>query len=249
MMNIRFLAACCSALLFLGGSTARAAVTVTGGNTFAIVYDSATGSGDQELISGASDAAANASLDGFLGLAERVTSGAAITHNFEQLRQGAYQSSNSSDYSEGYVYTVFEVDVDTPYSLSGSFTNSAAHTFMYTYLVDLSAAQEVFANQLRNTSDSPYSAIVGNQDGNFYSYLAGNASGVFLAGHEYGFYTSAYTQAYPDADVGATASGSFTLQFGDPDVEIVPEPASIAVWSCLGLGAIGMTWVRRRKAA
>lgn len=242
MMNSRVLASCCCfALLLLGASTASAAVTITDGSLYASVYDSATGSADDGGNIGAGSNSATASLDGFLSMTERITSGDAITHNFDQFREGG-----ASDYSAGSAYTYFVVDVDTAYSISGSFTNSAGDTYMRTLLQDLSVGPPAFDNLLYNRSETPYSAIVGNEDGNLTNSLNGSASGVLLAGHQYMFYTYGHTQAWPEADDGATASGSFTLQFGEPDVEIVPEPASIAVWSCLGLGAVGIAISRRR---
>jgi hypothetical protein len=245
MTNPRTLASCCCfALLLLGGSTASAAVTITGGQAYASVHRKANDLFDYDSIYGTADATATASLVGFLSTAERITSGATITYDLEQFREGG-----NTDIAYGYIYTDFVVDVDTAYAISGRFTNSAGTTYMQTVLQKLSGGQIAFYHAMANVSDGLFSAEVGGTDANQGYYREGSANGVLLAGHQYRLYTTAYTQAYPNADDSATASGSFTLQFGDPDVEIVPEPASIAVWSCLSLGAVGTTWVRKRRVS
>jgi hypothetical protein len=239
MTNLRTLTSCCCfAVLCLGGSMASAAVTITNGSIYALVHENATENSDavyngEYYIDGGTGSASALGVPGFLSQCDRIVSGDAITHNFEQMRKaGLY------DYALGEVYTYIEVDFDTPFSLSGSFTNSAGYTDMYTVLIDISLNTLLYRSALSNSADAPYSAVVGGTDGNQGYTLEGSESGILLAGHTYQFYSYAHTFAYPSADDGATATGEITLQFGDPDVEIVPEPASITVWSCLGLTAI-----------
>jgi hypothetical protein len=229
-------------LIMLGSSQlTSASVTITGGFVHAYVFNDL---GFVEDGSGTANSSATASLGGSLSMTQQSSNSQGIEHDFEQLRVGGSYYNDASGWSSTY----FEVNANTSYSVFGEFANSLGGTLMNVVLFDITLGQPLFDQRDSNYATSPYTATVGTESGNQYAIIFGSAKGTLLAGHSYHFATQAHTQRLEE-DNGATASGSFKLQFGDPNVEIVPEPASVAVWSGLGLGAICTTWVRRRKIA
>jgi hypothetical protein len=232
MMNFRVLVSC-FALLLLGGSTASASVTITSGQVYAAVRENYFNLWDEGSLYGTANPFATATLTGSLSTTQRTTASQSIRHEFEHLRTGA-----EYDYAFGAAFADFYVDADTTYSLFGDYTNSSGYASVYVSLFNLTTGEYLFHQYDQNYAVSSHIVTLDMTSG---------WTGILLAGNSYRLNTEAGTFVNHSADDGATASGSFTIQFGDPAVEIVPEPASIAVWSCLGLGAVGMTWVRRRK--
>jgi hypothetical protein len=219
-------------------SHGAASVTINDGQIGASVYRALGNAVQSANLPGTADATALASFtDSFLSSATRAIDDDGISISLEQLRGGGYR-----DYAYGYAYAYFTPDVDTPYSVSGSFANSAGNGSFY---LELYQGSQLYFGQQTSLYGAFSQQIGDPNEGTF----SGSPTGLLRAGSQYLFVVTAVSQAWPSADDGASTAGTFRLQFGDPDVEIVPEPASIAVWSCLSLGAIGMTWVRKRRVS
>jgi hypothetical protein len=74
-------------------------------------------------------------------------------------------------------------------------------------------------------------------------HTVGALSGMLVADHHYVWYYSAYIQALPNADSGASASGSVRVAFTD-----LPDP-SATFGGLLLLGALSARGVGRRRRA
>ncbi len=85
---------------------------------------------------------------------------------------------------------------------------------------------------------------LGQKGGDDDDYLFGNTSGYLIEGRRYGLFFQAYMiQNRDPSDAGASAIGNVTLA-----ITAVPEPASVTVWSLLGMAGIGYGWQRKRRS-
>lgn len=242
MTNFRMLSFSSAMLLLLcSAQSGLAGVTITASSVGSEIFCDFAGGYTSQYLLGPTNTA-TATLPSHWSTTQRMSSSDGILTSFDQKRTGT-----RSDYAIGYSYTEFVVDVDTTYSIIGNFANLSGYTAVLVQLYDLSAGQHSFLRWVENDADAPFSMTLNAASESSVDVMLGSASGTLMAGHQYRFDTRAESSANPIPDDGATASGEITLQFGEPDVEVVPEPASIAVWSCLGLGAVGMTCVRRRR--
>lgn len=245
MMNSRVISWSCAVAICLGSvlaNPAAATVTITAGETYALVSDGGTAQDVDDLF-GTTDATATASLPGLFSQTLRSATAASITATFNQFRTGS-----GGVLALGIVRATFDVDADTTYALGGSFANTSGQTFLFSSLFDQSTATYLFDNYQDNHAFNPFTANLGATNGNLQNQYAGSLTGTLLAGHTYEWLVHGQTGATYATDDGATATGSAILSFGDdPPTEIVPEPASIAVWACLGLTATGLGWRRRRR--
>lgn len=222
-------------LLAVFVTSAQADVVVNYAYTHAQVYQSApysfVGNGSSSL---AGDTV-NASQPGFSSTTSSLFGNSGFSTTFDQSRLGG-----QDDYSHGYAYSNFTAGSNEPYSISGSFTNSAGYTYLYAHLYDYSAGY-IFYNYQTNYGGT--TLTLGNTAGNNANSLFGSLMGNLVAGHQYQWYSVAYSQAGPGADGGATASGSTNLQLN----AAVPEPASMLAWGLIaGVGAVGYR-LRKRK--
>lgn len=176
-------------------------------------------------------------------------SGALFDFDFDQVRPGAWGSTAlASQY--GLQFTVGQSN--TTYSLSGLYSvkASASNTYARTALLDLTTGIYLFedTSQSFNTANESFGlGVVGDGDDN--NYNTGSLTGTLLAGHRYSLAFSNYTQAYPFADEGATATGCLTLSLGGAtgggNCGRIPEPGSLAL---AGLALAGLGLARRGRA-
>jgi len=175
-------------------------------------------------------------------------SGATLSHGISLNREGGIR-----DYSRYQANSLeFTVDAATNYDASGFINVSdvgaslSGLVFFRAFLRDVTNNVTLFDSfqHSENTHDENF--ILGELGGDSkFDYMQGSLTGFLTTNVTYEWYSDMYLQAYPDADLGASASGDFTLKLGDGgSFNAVPEPASFAIW---GLGALGVVIARRRK--
>jgi len=235
-------------LLLLAGvsgwaSNARAAISITGPQTFAYVTDGSSTNQDYVLTVGGT---ATATLPGYSSTTtsafSTVGDSAVFSSVFDQSREGLYGSS-----SGGIASTNFSSDVDVPYVASGTFLSSNGYPALGGYLYDSTTSAYLYNSVQRSSSGAAFT--LGGTDGNYYNYFSGSLTGTLLAGHNYIWAASASNIAFPGTDDGATTSGNVTLTIGTPQVPVVPEPSGIAIWSLMALGVAGTRRFARPKAS
>ena len=131
----------------------------------------------------------------------------------------------------------FTVDANTTYNLSGAYgatdVSTAGYVYLHSYLIDVTAFDNLFYHyqESRNTLNENF--VLGGYGGDYFNVLIGSLTGSLIAGHQYQWYYEAYTQAYPDPDVGATATGYFQLDIGGGSSSSVPDGGSTLMLLCL----------------
>jgi hypothetical protein len=219
---------------------AYAAVVIDADRTYAeISTDSSTFHTDDQQDTGGT-VASKSNLPGYSSTTTSTfaTPGdsATLLATFEQQRGGDYQG-----YSYGFITVDFTTSVNATYNASGAYANNAGFTSMHGYLYDLTAnAFLYFSTQSSDVADT---FILGGMGGSWANVFDGSLSGLLLAGHSYQWKAESYTYAMDSADLGATASGSQTLQIVGPAA--VPELSSVVVWSLLAVTLCSAGWRRR----
>lgn len=149
----------------------------------------------------------------------------------------------------------FTVDTDTTYALSGWYdvTDNASErdpsrkrsgeVRLLAQLYDLDTSDVLFESYQRSNSTIDESFALGGTGGDLTNTLKGSSTGILLAGHEYQITWDQRTYALHGSDYGASALGHFEVVIGT-----VPEPTTLAVWSLLGLTAVGISKKRKIKA-
>ncbi len=173
-----------------------------------------------------------------------------LSHDMTQTRDGTYGSHADSNGS----YLYFTVDVDTQYQISGNYSvtdtdnTDSGLVLLSSYLYDNTAGSFLSVNNQDSRSTTDESFTLGLQQGDNYNTLSGSLTGLLFAGHSYQWYSNALTQAYPDADSGASALGNFTLAIGTEAPSEVPIPPALSLFGS-GLAVLGFVgWRRKRKA-
>ncbi len=224
--------ACVFAVGMAVTSQSRADITVTSAETRADVSDASTMSFVSDSSSSLAGATVFAMLPGFSSTHTSAYSSTALSNTFSQTRLGFLD-----DYSFGHGFLYFTANANDAYSISGSFTNSDGFNYFHANLYDVTNSAYLFYNVQYNFGGTTQS--LGNTSGNYYNDLQGSLTGSLTAGNQYFWQATAYTQAYPSADTGATASGSAMFQLNS-----IPEPSSLAF---LAIAGFGIMLYRRRK--
>ncbi|HVT29266.1 MAG TPA: hypothetical protein VHE81_14715 [Lacipirellulaceae bacterium] len=132
-----------------------------------------------------------------------------------------------------------------PYELSGFYSatdaGAAGRLYLEVRLFDSTASTELFRNVQNSTATLNESFILGASGGDQGNISNGSPTGNLIAGHHYALFSEYLSQASPDADSGAVASGNLTLTIG----VAVPEPASTFYLLACGLPLLILSTRRR----
>lgn len=129
--------------------------------------------------------------------------------------------------------------ISAPWSAIGIAANSGAFIWPATFRFEaFDAENETLADFTTTTSPGP---------GTTESY---NQAAVFL-----GFTSATPIHRVRVSQIGSSATtdrfgilDNLRFQNAASSTQVVPEPASLAVWSCLGLTALGSGWWRKRRS-
>ena len=228
------------------GSEAAAAISIAGAQTYAKVFVAETTNDflDPSFPNATAEATlldASSHTDGTY-----VTTGdtASFFAEFAQSRPGALES-----LTVGSGVVNFSLEVDESYSISAVFANPSGFAVLETYILDVTTNSYVF-HDLQKNQGGPVTLTAGVTTGNYfdqYTGSLGSLTGVLLAGHDYRWGVEGSTTAAPIEDGGAIASGNGLLVL-TPAVA-VPEPASLFIWTLLGLAFSGAVWRQKRRAS
>jgi hypothetical protein len=165
-----------------------------------------------------------------------------LTMAFEHVTSGAASSKSWS-------WTLFDfsVDVDTTYSLAGSYEFgdhaegvASERVALLVYLLDLTTGDYLFDYVHNGTSLDAGTLSLGDPGDD----SEGSLTGALLAGHTYELFIEASVRNASGAGTHPVfyGSGDFTFQIGGE--QAVPEPATLVLF---GLGAAGLAVARRRR--
>lgn len=213
-------------------STASATITITSDSIYASISNELK---KDELYSIDTGGTGMASVDGLPGYSSTTTfsqTANSLFTAFDHVRGG-------DQYGSAYSRTEveFKSDIDIPYTVTGLYSNSGIGIFFSSHLRDVTANSYVYDNY-QGTKGVAAALSLGGTDGTETNYLQGSLTGTILANHSYAWFVVAYTQNYPNADLGALAEGNASIAFG------VPEP--FAGWTGLASCA-GLVALRRRQ--
>lgn len=242
-----------SAIACFAGSVAGHAITITANSMSAASnstagFNGASFSGTsiptgQLLDATAGDYFSRTKID-YTGSGNQVT----LLNTFDQKRSGL---PNNYSNSEGLMN--FTADANTTYNLSGFFTDSDVSTagllYFESYLLDITSSTTLAYSIQRSEHTLNESFILGGSGGDSYDFSLGALSGSIISGHQYQWYFYTLTDAYPDADGGATATGYLKLDIGGgaPSSSSVPDSGSTI--ALMGVAFLGLGLIRRKLAA
>jgi len=130
----------------------------------------------------------------------------------------------------------FTVDASVDYAITGTYSandSDGRQTIQYVALQRVGGGGANYFSYQESRATPNQSFTVGNEDGDFFNYVTGSASGTLVAGDLYRLIFFNGIQASPTAaSVAATASGSLRFTF-------VPEP-STALLLVLGFSALAV---------
>ncbi|MDZ4780205.1 MAG: hypothetical protein SGJ19_08135 [Planctomycetia bacterium] len=233
-----------TAIVFLLAPGISASIIVNDGSIETLVGVGPSGPYDVDSVSGVWNGTSSFMLSECVSHISLSTNGDSATTVFDFQRSGDYY-----DQAVGRTAITFTSVMDQPFVLSGGIANFTGHTICEALLYDNTTGGYLFYTAQHNYSPDPHTVELGLGGGNVYGGTQGSLFGTLIAGHSYYWTVSALTSSRDNVDDGATGIGSFSLRVGDaPPIEAVPEPASVAVWSCLGLIAIGGAWWEKRRS-
>lgn len=143
---------------------------------------------------------------------------------------------------EGFGLTAitFQVDTDTHYTIENELSSSGdASPFQLVELYEEGGGEIPYSYELGR---SPY---FGDRYGVFQNSLLGTPSGMLTAGKTYTAYGAYALHAFADGGV-SDAIGGLRVTLTAADSSAAPEPATLAVWSGVG---IALVLIRRRPRA
>lgn len=214
-------------------SQASAAVVITFDDTLAQVDDVSTYDGDDQFNTGGTTAVATVMPD-YSSTVTSLFNPAIMSGSFDQSRAGDVLDG----YSDGYVSSKFTIDANTSYTAGGSYSNTGGVTYFGSQLYDATADVLLFES-VQESHGGVAAFTLGGTAGNFDNNFEGSLTGTLLAGHNYEWWSDAYTLTGDSLDGGATASGGVTLTIGN-----VPEPSTMVLF---GLGATGFSIASLRR--
>jgi hypothetical protein len=218
-----------------------------------IVLDPAIGQSSatvQANLTGANDAGVSHTTD-FNSLPtaspDSATQGGDSTHAVYSFDANGFSASISQnrvlsseyagDNTQGVIY-FRATDNTTSYQISGSYTYSTPDFLAYVILSNEGNGVDLFYDQQtldNSASESGGTFIAGSSPA-----ASGSLSGLLQAGVDYEFTYGYETIAFPNADFGATATGTVAISFTDTSV---PEPAAALI------PALSVICLLRRPAA
>ncbi|HWA24846.1 MAG TPA: hypothetical protein VG734_04155 [Lacunisphaera sp.] len=168
-----------------------------------------------------------------------------LLNTFDQKRSG-----NLYDYGRGYdAYMIFTAAGSATYSLSGAFgatdVSTAGYLFLYAELYDITASSYLTYTYQYSQSTLNESFVLGGAGGDMGNGFYGALNGSLIGGHQYQWYYNVVSEAYPDSDGGAAATGFVRLDIGGGAPTAVSDGGTTL--GLLGLAALGLTARRRRR--
>ena len=152
-----------------------------------------------------------------------------------QTRTGEY-----SRFGDAHGDILFTPTITGTYAASGTYavtdTTAPGYVVINASLYDRTDGQFRFDDAQTNYVTPNTQFTLGGATGDGGNRVIGSLTGPLVAGHTYELKYGFFTQAYPEADGGATAVGQLTLN-------LTPEPGTAAGIAVLALGAVG----RRRR--
>ncbi len=159
-------------------------------------------------------------------------------------------SDPSSIVVQAYCYVNFIIDTDTPYSVTGLMDTNGPGTSSAQWRLQRTSPADVMLYRERewagaDTEDTQFLPNL-TADGGILTHLTGDFQGLLTPGSYY-FGFQYYLQATSQSDHASTSAKSFArLDLGDGvELDSVPEPTSLVLWSTLG--AMGLIAARRRR--
>jgi hypothetical protein len=241
---------CVVFLVSLAAGSAEGAVTISTSQHEARVYNASPFTMDYDTTS-------STSIPASIDLSATMAGGTAASHltrsaagntvfdvTFSGLRTGSKYS-----YAQSSGNDRLTVDVPTSFAVSGTSTMSGAGGLVLEYLIKHVATDTIIFYSAQRSGYTPNESFtLGLTEGDFYNNLIGSPTGLLQPGVDYQFYYTAYVYSYPVEQPPASHSGEITVIFADAP-NVVPEPATLAIWSLFGAVGMGIGWRRRRRAA
>lgn len=152
-----------------------------------------------------------------------------------------------NSYVESSQVVAFTANANAHYDFFGSYSYTTPSVLLAGLLYDLADGYQFYTASYTNNnySSAPGTLTIGENNGQINSVF-GQLSGDLILNHHYVFASYALSQAYFNADHGATASGFTTLAFSSASSGVAPLPSTSAIGIAI-FGGLGIVQVIRRK--
>lgn len=189
------------------------------------------------------------SVGGNTNVTEFQQSANAFTMTMDYGRTGTANS-----YVESAQIVNFTANANVDYSFSGKFSFTTPSALIAGFLYDFADGYQFFTTSYTNSS---FTSAGGTFNFNSTGSSGGQVNSTFhpltgslVSNHHYVFISYGLSQASPNADSGATASGSTTLAFGNVIAAgaplVAPVPSTVFLGTAM-LGGLGVVHVLRRR--